>query len=189
MVDLNRLTVVNLKKLAKECNVVLKNGKKQELIIQINNAKINPTLLENLFNKYLKPATKAKRATTNISTTGTKTLQITQLDDRIKLLEDQVKYILNKLNDMESNISKKAAKRLAVNDIQINDLKYKIKNMIDSGDTITIDDIIKTKQLRNAPFDSVEQAIVELIDDEIFDGAEGNSKHKIDGYIGRLIKR
>ena len=53
MVNLNVLTVKLLERLAQECKITLKKGKKAEIIKQIISAGISENKLENLKKKYL----------------------------------------------------------------------------------------------------------------------------------------
>ena len=180
LASLNSLTVSNLTKLAKECGIPLKKGNKSNIIKQIQDVRIDPTRLENLMRKYQKTTSKGKK--TAVSSTS-------KLEERIVLLEEQVKFLIKKVSAIEVKISNQGSKILSGNDVRIRDLKKQIKILINPGDTITIDELLRKKQMKSYSFELIEQAIIELIDDEVFDGSEGNSKYKVDGNIGRLIKR
>ncbi|MEJ2252436.1 MAG: hypothetical protein P8Y97_22590, partial [Candidatus Lokiarchaeota archaeon] len=92
MVNLNRLTIPYIKKLAKECNIDLRSGRKTELIEQIELANIPETKLENLIERYLneKSRNKIKRKK--------KQLNLFQLEQKVDDLERKLDLLLNKFS-------------------------------------------------------------------------------------------
>ncbi len=97
IVNLNALTVPNLKNLAVECGIHLKGRTKADKIKEIKSAGIDNKKLEELYNKYSGKKTVAKKKSSiPESSTTTK---------RIDLLETQVKSIMVKIDNIERVLS------------------------------------------------------------------------------------
>ena len=187
MVNLNVLTVKLLEELAIECNITLK-GNKTDKIKQILNSGISENKLENLKKKYLlkKEAAKSKSAKKGKTKARTES-SLLKHEERISNLEKQVKYLMSKLDGVEIRMGADNIK--GSNQRDFKKIKDILTSKVLSGNSITVDEIIKIKGLQSFSFVSINNAINELIDDEIFDASEGSSTQKIDGRIGRLIRR
>lgn len=68
-------------------------------------------------------------------------------------------------------------------------IKGHIKRLIPQGRSMTIDEIAHSDGLRNYEWAAIEKALIDLIDDEIFDATESKSSKKIAGNIGRIMRR
>ena len=99
MVNLKQLRVVELKELAKECDIKLKMKLKADIIQEIKGAGINDDYLESLVSKYKKSKPVSKKTTTTSTT---------KIETRINSLEKQVKFLMEKFNDIEYHLSMKA---------------------------------------------------------------------------------
>ena len=188
MVDLNKLTVHFLKELAKECKVVInKKDRKADIIKRIKNSGIQDKKLQLLYEKYYNQYKASKEK-------GKKTPKITRqyiesLEKRVGSLEEQVKFLMSKIGGVEVKLAKdRTSMVIGVSNNLIN-IKDIIKSKIIPGDSITVDELIKIKELQKFSLTLIEQAVNDLIDDEIFDASEGYSTQKIGGNIGLLIRR
>ena len=179
MVDLDVLRVADLKKLAKECKIKLKGTKKAEFIKQIASAGIKEDRLKELVDKYEKKK----------GTTKTKAESSSKLENRVYELEQQMRFMMKKIDDMDAKLSSKEIQPISLTEYDISNIKKKLISLIPKGDSKTIDEILKVKTFKKIPYNLFEQAIVELIDEEIFDGAAGRSQFKVDDTIGRIIRR
>ncbi len=71
----------------------------------------------------------------------------------------------------------------------LEEIKTLVKSAIQPGQSKTVDEIIGLSQLKNYKGTMIEKAINMLIDDEVLDGTEGKSVKKLQGTIGRVIRR
>ena len=188
MVNLNKLTVNYLNKIGKELNITFKSSsKKADKIKIILNSGVSNSKLEELFNKYLSQYQNSKGKP---KTTKKKTLQVSvKLDGRVKLLEEQVKFLMSKIDNFEVYLAKERSSKQVGGGYNIYDVQTIIKSWVLPGASISIDEIMKIKKLKKYPKDLIEKAIIDLIDDEIFDGSDGRSIQKIQGNIARIIRR
>ena len=188
MVNLIKLTVPYLNQLAKELSIKFKRGsKKPDKIKTILNAGIPDKKLDDLCTKYLDQhqASKGKSRVTKKKPTNQNIIST----DRINLLEKQVKFIMSKIDNIEIQLAKGRSSKFTNGGYNLNDVQNIIKSKILSGDSVSIDEVMVIKKLKKFPRELIEKAILDLIDDEIFDVSEGRSVQKIQGNIGRLIRR
>ncbi|MFX0018533.1 MAG: hypothetical protein ACFFAK_15930 [Promethearchaeota archaeon] len=180
MEKLNDLTVPLLNRLAKECGVQFKKGaKKPDKIATLENAGIPKEKMEQLITKYL-----AKKGIKKRSSKDT----ILELKGRIRLLEDQVRFLMSKISVTEVKILKDKDRDLITITSNLSDIKKFIKSMLSPGESITIDDLIEIKELQKIPLITVKHAIYDLIEEGIFEVSEGSSRQKIGGKIGLLTR-
>jgi hypothetical protein len=198
MPQLNDLTIPYIKKLAIELDIDLKRGRKAELITQIKDSGVPATKLDSLIEKYLKEKNKAKIKKKR------KLLDIPELEQRIKKLEGQVEFLMsliktkNHLPHKKPNALKETKKReqpLIKNrdlpEIELNtrsDITLFLKMLLNPGDTITIDELVRIDALQNISLNLLTQAINDLINNGIFEPIEGESIQKIQGNIGKLVR-
>ena len=188
MVNLNKLTVPYLNQLAKELSITFKrSSKKPDKIKTILNAGIPDKKLEDLYNKYLNQHQASKGKSTVTKKKSIKQNIIST--DRINLLEKQVKFIMSKIDNIEIQLAKDRSSKFTGGVYNLNDVQNIIKSKISRGDSVSIDEVMVIKKLKKFPRELIEKAILDLIDDEIFDVSEGRSIQKIQGNIGRLIRR
>ncbi len=188
MVNWNKLTIPYLEKLAKECKISFKSSSnKAEKIKVLLNAGIPNATLEELFNKYLAQYQASKRKPKVTKKKPIK--QAVKLEERINLVEEQVKFLMSKIDSIEVHLAKERTSKLIGGGYNISDIQNVIKLKVLPGDSISIDEIISITELQKYPINLIEKAIIDLIDDEIFDVSEGRSIQKIQGNIGRLIRR
>ena len=188
MVNLNKLTVHYLDKLAEELNIKFKSSsKKPDKIHTILNAGISNSKLEELFNKYFAQYQDSKGKPT---TTKIRSVQVSsKLEERVILLEEQVKFLMSKVDNFEVYLAKERSSKQVGGGYNLVDAQEIIKSRVIPGDSISIDEIMNIKKLKKYPKNLIEKAIINLIDDEIFDGSEGRSIQKIQGKIARIIRR
>ena len=188
MVNLNKLTVKYIEDLANECKIPLKKSdNKKQKIQKILNSGISEMKLEPIFEKYLSKceASRKPKKSTKIKSKSSSS----KLEERVSFLEEQVKFLMSKIGGVEVELAKERTSEVITNFSELNIIKNIIKSNVLPGDSISIDELIKIKQLQKYSIKSIEQAIIDLIDDEIFDVSEGRSIQKISGNIGRLIRR
>ncbi|MFX1314630.1 MAG: hypothetical protein ACFE9T_02110 [Promethearchaeota archaeon] len=178
MVELNDLTVNYLEKLAKECNISLKKSNtKLEKIKQIQEANIPKEQLEHLVNKFLTE----KKVIRKISKAN--------LEKRVNLLEKQVKLLTNTLNEIKNDRYKGEIRAVIEKVSNFDEIKKIIITRIKPGNTLSVDELIEIKELQEYPLTMIARAIIDLIEDEILLGLEGDSIQKIGGKIGLLIRK
>ncbi|MFX1355972.1 MAG: hypothetical protein ACFFA8_01695 [Promethearchaeota archaeon] len=180
MTELNKLTVSQLEKLAKECSVKFKKSDKKALkISKILDADIEKDRLTQLIHKYMSKSKESKKISKEI---------ISELKGRIRLLEEQVKFLMSKISVSEVTIDTEANRDLITITSDLGDIKKFIKALIPPGEVITIDELIELKEIQKIPLVALKHAIYDLIDEKIFEAREGNSRHTIGKRIGILIR-
>ena len=108
------------------------------------------------------------------------------VDKRFQSLDTRMENLENKLDSIMKNQKMvKTTSKTSSEELK----KEKIVSLFSPGDTLTIDQIISHPLFSSYEFKEIEKIILDLIDDEIFDGSGGRSKKKLRGNIGRLIKR
>lgn len=95
---------------------------------------------------------------------------------------------MDKISKMEITFIQQTGGYRKFESVPIEHIKNQIKDMIKPSTSITIDEIYE-KKFKNINWEYFERAINDLIDEEILDISEGESKMKINGYIGRIIRR
>ena len=180
MARLNDLTVSLLDKLAKECDIQFESGyRKADKIAKIESLNLPESKLENLISKYLSLKKDHKRSPKDV---------ISELKGRIKLLEEQVKYLMSQVSVSDVEVSTENNRELIKITSDLSDIKRFIKSIINPGESITIDQLIEIKEIQKIPLVTLKHAIYDLIDDNIFELIEGSSRQKLFGKIG-IIKR
>ena len=180
MVKLEDLTVSLLDKLAEERGIQFESGdRKTEKIAKIKSSNIPNSELQDLILKFLALKAAKKRTKKDI---------ISELKGRIKLLEEQVKYLMSQVSVSDIEISTENNRDLIKITSDLSDIKRFIKSIIKPGESITIDKLIEIKEIQKIPLVTLKHAIYDLIDDNIFELIEGNSRQKLFGKIG-IIKR
>ena len=177
MIKLSNLYVKNIEKLAQECKIPLKKSdKKPDKIKSVLNAGIPEDKLKRLYEKYISEQNKGKS-------------QSTTTTNRLKLVEDQIKFIMTKIDEIDVKLANLSSTDSPINRHDMIDIKSIIKSTILPGKSITVDELLTIKGLSKFTRDLIYTAVLDLVDEEIIDVSEGNSKNKIQGYIGRLIRR
>jgi len=108
------------------------------------------------------------------------------VETRLTQLETQVRFIMDKLTTVEIRMAG-PVETLASTKIQ--PLKKLILRLIPQGTVISTDEIRAKKDFQNYPVKDLERALLELVDEEFFDVAEGQSRWTLSGNIGLLIRR
>jgi len=96
---------------------------------------------------------------------------------------------MSKIDNIEVQLAKGRTSELIGGGYNISGIQNLIKSKVLPGDSISIDEIISIRELQKYPITLIEKAIIDLIDDEVFDASEGRSNQKIQKNIGRLIRR
>lgn len=135
--------------------------------------------LENLVSKYLSLKKEKKHL---------KKDTISELKGRIRLLEEQVKYLMSQVSVSDVEISMENDRELIKITSDLSDIKRFIKSIIKPGESITIDELIEIKEIQKIPLLTLKHAIYDLIDENILESSEGKSRQKLFGKIG-ILKR
>jgi len=181
MADLKDLTVPLLDRLAKECHIKFKsNDKKKDKIIKIKEADIDPIRLQTLINRYVAKKKKSKRISSE---------QFSELKGRIKLLEEQVKFLMSKISFSEVELIEEDDRDIITVTSDLGDLKRFIKSIILPEEKITIDELIEIKELQKIPLITIKHVIYDLIEENVFEVVDGKSRQKFGGTIGVLIRK
>ena len=187
MVNLNKLRVPYLNKLAQELNISFKEkaNKKAKMNI-ILDSNISEKKLSNMVSVLYKEQSSKK---------GQKTINkripksSTAIETRFNLIEEQIKFIMSKIAQIESNLAKNIPKRAKISKNLLNKIKDIIKSELSPGQTISIDNLLKIKKIENISISNIGRAIEELIDEEVLDCSDGRSTQKIGKDIAILIRR
>ncbi len=181
MVSLNDLTVPLLDKLAKECNIPFKKSyKKKEKIELINAANVEDSKLQELIQKYLAIKKSEKKPKNDL---------ILELKGRIRLLEEQVKFLMSKISVSEVKLSDEEDREIITITSDLRDIKRFVKSVIKPGESISIDELIEIRELQKIPLITLKHAIYDLIDENVLGtGLEGKSRQKLGGKIKILTR-
>jgi len=181
MANLRDLTVSLLDKLAKEIGIKLsKKDKKEEKISKIMGAGLEELRLNQLIQKYYGQKSIPKRTSKD---------QISELKGRVKLLEDQVKFLMSEISVSKISLMKEDNGEILTITTDLAEIKKFIKSIISPGESITIDELIEINEIQKIPLITLKHSIYDLIDEKVFDVAEGKSRQKIGGKIGLLIRK
>ena len=181
MANLNDLTVSLLDKLAKEIGIKLgKKDKKEEKISKIESAGIEETRLNQLIQKYYGQKSIPKRTSKD---------QISELKGRVKLLEEQVKFLISEISVSKISVMKEDDRDILTVTTDLAEIKKFIKTIISPGESITIDELIEINEIQKIPLITLKHSIYDLIDENVFDVAEGKSRQKIGWKIGALTRK
>jgi len=181
MADLRDLTVPLLDKLARECHIKLKRSDtKKEKIAKIKDAQIDQEYLHMVISKYASKRKTSKKITSD---------EISELKGRIRLLEDQVKFLMSKISFSEIELSEEENRDIITITSDLGDLKRFIKSIITPGESITIDELIEIKELQKIPLITLKHVIYDLIEEKVFEVVDGKSRQKFGGTIGVLIRK
>ncbi|MEJ2295605.1 MAG: hypothetical protein P8Y23_12685, partial [Candidatus Lokiarchaeota archaeon] len=112
--------------------------------------------------------------------------QFSELKGRIKLLEEQVKFLMSKISFSEIELLEEDNRNVITISSDLGDIKRFITSIISPGESISIDELIEIKQLQKIPLITLKHVIYDLIDENVFEPIEGNSRQKIGNKIGML---
>ncbi len=181
MTNLSDLTVTLLDKLAKEIGIKLnKKDKKVDKISKIKSVGLEEVRLNQLIQKYYRHKSTPKKASKEA---------ISELKGRVKLLEDQVKFLMSEISVSKISVMKEEDHDLLTVTTDLAEIKKFIKSLISPGESITIDELIEINEIQKIPLITLKHSIYDLIDENVFDVAEGKSRQKIGGKIGVLIRK
>ena len=181
MANLSDLTVALLDKLAKEIGIKLsKKDKKPDKISKIKSSGFDELRLNQLIQKYYEQKPKPKKANKDV---------ISELKGRVKLLEEQVKFLMSEISVSKVSVMKENDSGLLTVTTDLAEIKKFIKSLISPGESITIDELIEINEIQKIPLITLKHSIYDLIDENVFQVAEGNSRQKIGGKIGVLVRK
>ncbi|MBY9020606.1 MAG: hypothetical protein KGD67_06090 [Candidatus Lokiarchaeota archaeon] len=181
MAKLNDLTVPLLDKLAAEIGIKFnKKDKKADRLSKIKRAGLQDFRLNQLIEKYSEQKSIPKKTSKDA---------ISELKGRVKLLEDQVKFLMSEISVSKVSLTKKDDRDILTVTTDLAEIKNFIKSLIAPGESITVDELIEINEIQKIPLITLKHSIYDLIDEDIFDVAGGNSSQKIGGKIGVLIRK
>ncbi|MFX1289017.1 MAG: hypothetical protein ACFFFY_10735, partial [Promethearchaeota archaeon] len=114
---------------------------------------------------------------------------ISELKGRVKLLEEQMKFLMSEISLSKISVMKEDNRDLLTVTTDLAEIKKFIKSIISPGESITIDELIEINEIQKLPLITLKHSIYDLIDENVFDVAEGKSRQKIGGKIGVLIRK
>ena len=174
------LTVPLLDKLAEECEIRFETGdRKADKIAKIEASNIPETKVQSLIIKYTTLKKEKKHSKKDI---------ISELKGRIRLLEDQVKFLMSKISVSDVQISTDGNRDLISITSDLSDIKKFIKSLINPGEIITIDELIEIREIQKIPLITLKHAIYDLIDENFLEPLEGKSRQRLFGKIA-ILKR
>jgi len=181
MANVSDLTVPLLDKLAKEIGVKInKKDKKPDKIAKIKSAGLEELRLDQLVQKYYRQKSTPKKTNQDV---------ISELKGRVKLLEEQVKFLMSEISVSKVSVMKENGRDILTVTTDLAEIKKFIKSLISPGESITIDELIEINEIQKIPLITLKHSIYDLIDENVFDVAEGNSRQKIGGKIGVLVRK
>jgi hypothetical protein len=181
MTNLSDLTVSLLDKLAMEIGIKLnKKDKKVDKISKIKSAGLEELHLNQLIQKYYRDKSTPKKRSKDA---------ISELKGRVKLLEDQVKFLMSEISVSKISVMKEDNHDILTVTTDLAEIKKFIKSLVSPGESITIDELIEINEIQKIPLITLKHSIYDLIDENVFDVAEGNSRQKIGGKIGVLVRK
>jgi len=181
MTNLSDLTVSLLDKLAMEIGIKLnKKDKKVDKISKIKSAGLEELQLNQLIQKYYRDKSTPKKRSKDA---------ISELKGRVKLLEDQVKFLMSEISVSKISVMKEDNHDILTVTTDLAEIKKFIKSLVSPGESITIDELIEINEIQKIPLITLKHSIYDLIDENVFDVAEGNSRQKIGGKIGVLVRK
>ena len=181
MANLNDLTVSLLDKLAKEIGIKLnKKDKKPDKISKIKSFGLEEAQLIQLIHKYYDQKSAPNKKRKDV---------ISELKGRVKLLEEQVKFLMSEITVSKISVMKEGNDDLLTVTTDLSEIKKFLKSLISPGESITVDELIELNEIQKIPLITLKHSIYDLIDENVFDAAEGNSRQKIGGKIGVLVRK
>ncbi|MFX1395325.1 MAG: hypothetical protein ACFFAH_17455 [Promethearchaeota archaeon] len=187
MLDLNKLTVKYIEKIAQDCNITLKkNSKKVDKINTILNAGISNKILSELFNNYLSEYNASKQLKTNASNNSS--ANIVKLKDKIEKLEEKIGYLCSIINNSNIDCQEEIEASILESGDDLSNIKTIIKTLLKPGKLITVDHLIRIDKLQKFPIKSIELAVKDLIHKRVINAFDGYSIQKLDGTIGLLSR-
>jgi len=179
MKNLSDLTVSLLDKLAKEIGIKLnKKDNKVDKISKIKGAGLEELKLNQLIQKYYDRKSTPKKVRRD---------GISELKGRVKLLEEQVKFLMSEINVSKVSVMKETNDDLLTVTTDLAEIKKFIKSLISPGEFITIDELIEINEIQKIPLITLKHSIYDLIDENVLAATEGDSRQKIGG-IRSLIR-
>lgn len=107
---------------------------------------------------------------------------------RVSALETQNKMILERLLALESQIRSTSSQSSTTQSSKANsEVRSFLLRNLSRGKSVNVDRI--ADKTNNYPWSVVEKIISEMVDEEVFDIAEANSKHKVLDRFGMIIRR
>ncbi|MHA1508063.1 MAG: hypothetical protein ACTSO6_05085, partial [Promethearchaeota archaeon] len=129
MANLSDLTVSLLDKLAKEIGIKLnKKDKKEDKISKIRSVGLEEPRLNHLIQKYYQQKSSAKKTSKDV---------ISELKGRVKLLEEQVKFLMSEINVSKVSVMKDNGRDVLTVTTDLAEIKKFIKSLISPGESIT----------------------------------------------------
>lgn len=188
MADLTKLTIPDLKQLTKVLGWTTRKRSVITIIKEIKDKKVPNAKIEQAIVQMHSMPKSSKES--DVSTKSVPYLpsknKLQTIETRLSQLEKQVRFIMNKLSIMEIRM---AGPVEALESTKIQPLKKLILRLIPQGTVISTDEIRNKKDLQHYQPKDIERALLELVDEECFDVAEGQSQWTLSGNIGLLIRR
>ncbi|MCF2140552.1 MAG: hypothetical protein K9W44_10910 [Candidatus Lokiarchaeota archaeon] len=187
--QLNQWKISELRDFVKSNNLHATGRSKQEIIKKLQTL-LSTKQCEKLVSAYMQKKTsstkksfvKKKRTSYNQSLTSNR-----QIINKINIIENQIRTLFTRINKIEDKLNSVFSESTA-NLNRNMALEPLLLTLIPRESGITIDNLLDQPELKNISKSLIEQAILDLVDDEKIMVSEGRSKQKIGGYIGRVSR-
>ena len=194
MINLNEWSSDSIKAIAKELGIKTA-GTKPKLIEKIEEMRLSDDRLLSVAEKYAKldkggKSTDSKKSSSKVLITSPdnqSTNAIALIEQRLQTMEQQIKYVMQKLTQIEVQLSSDQTNNLNLNGTS--EIKQIILKIVPPGSNIKVDELLQKPQLTTFKFDQIERAVLDLIDEERLDFSEGSSIKKFRSSIARIIRR
>ncbi|MFX0050389.1 MAG: hypothetical protein ACFFAJ_18420 [Candidatus Hodarchaeota archaeon] len=113
------------------------------------------------------------------STLNTQTAKIKGVEERISDLETVISGIMEKLVEIETQIA----------NVSLLTLKPLIQQLIHCGESMTIDELADALVLPGYDWNLIEQALIDLIENDVFEASKAKSERKIAGNFGQITRK
>ncbi len=195
------LTVKQIKEIARLCNISLRSKLKKDLLSELNSQKISERILKPILadmqsKTKSKKSQRSKKQPSTIKGKRKESAELKIMHESIMEMKNQIRFLFSKVDMLEKTMNlsgakfSNASKSIRNRSIPTNlgTIRANLKNLIKIGESSTIDEILEHDSMQKFSKNSIKKVISDLIDEEVFDCAEGNSKEKVDGEIGLIIR-
>lgn len=199
MADLTDLTLKQLKELAEALGMSKYPQKKEPLAQAIEKAYATHPLVVKTLQEYETSVKGSKKApakkTPKKTQSAVKGLDsaiemggIRNIELRLGQMEKQIAFLMEKVAAIESHMGSSPTPQ-AASQIESSRLQKMIMKAVGTRSSITVDDLLGDPMLHGVSEADISRAVVDLIDQGVFDVSDANSRRKINGNIGLLIPR
>ena len=176
-----------LRGIAKHFSLNIKKRKKAEFIEELKKAHLDFNEVQKIImDSGTQASAPSKVRETSSKVRVSPSSGSSRIEKRFQNLESQIKYLMNKVSVLETKLVSPIHSHGNANQKVISKI---ILKKLSPGDSMSVDELKNISKLNRFPWQDIEHTILELVDDERLDVSEGASINKINGKIGRIIRR